>query len=122
MHNIEKVKRLLKDGARISCAITEVCGCKKIYIPFNDEDFNIPIEDLNLGTRSYNALKRCKFNTLNDVIHHFKENGWRNIKNFGVTSAKEVFDKIIEFSWNDMSDNEKSEFLIKMGAPKIKTI
>lgn len=114
MNKIEKITNLLKDGVKISQALKEVCGSQKISIPFNDEDFDVPLEVLDLSVRSYNALKRSKLNTLNEVINHFTKNGWNSIKTFGRTSATEMFEKIIEVAWNNMSNTQRAEFLMSL--------
>lgn len=111
MNNAEKIKDLLKNGTKISQALKEVCSSQKIYIPFNDGDFNILLEELGLSVRSYNALKRAKLNTLNDVIQNFDKSGWNSIKNLGKVSATEIFEKIIDVAWNSMDDAQKEEFL-----------
>ena len=114
MNNAEKITKLLKDGVNISYALKEVCGTQKISIPFSNECFDVPLEELNLSMRSYNALKRGKLNTLDEVINHFDQNGWNSIRNFGKTSATEIFEKIIDVAWDNMSDVQKSDFLTSL--------
>ncbi len=114
MNNVTKIKNLLRNGVKISYALKEVCGSKQISIPFNDEDFDVLLEELNLSMRSYNALKRAKLNTLGETIQHFAQNGWNSIKNFGKTSAMEVFEKIIDVAWDNMSDVQKMDFLMSI--------
>lgn len=110
-----EIIELLKNGTNIGRAIRKVCGSVPLSIPFNEEDFNVYLEDLDLSTRSRNALKREKFNTLYEVILHFNERGWNSIKNFGKTSATEVFEKIIDIAWNSMSSTQRANFLINIG-------
>ena len=114
MNKIDQIIKLLRSGVKASRALKEVCGSQKISIPFNDEDFDIPLEKLELSVRSYNALKRHRLNTLNDVIKQFDKDGWNNIKTFGKTSAAEVFDKIIGVAWDGMSQVQRAEFLISV--------
>lgn len=114
MNKIDQVIEMLRNGTKISRAIKEVYGNCKLYIPFNDKDFDIPIEELELSTRSNNALMRCRFKTLNDVIQYIDENGWNKIKNFGRTSAAEVFGRIIDVAWDGMNTTQKAEFLISI--------
>jgi DNA-directed RNA polymerase alpha subunit len=114
MNKIDQITKMLKDGIKISQALKEVCGSQKISIPFNDEDFDVPLEKLDLSVRSYNALKRSKLNTLNEVINHFAKNGWNSIKTFGRTSATEMFEKIIEVAWDNMTSSQKVDFLMSI--------
>lgn len=114
MNKIDQITKLLKDGVKISRALKEVCGSQKISIPFNDKDFDVYLEELDLSPRVYNALKRAKLNTLSDAIQQFAQNGWNSIKNFGRTSATEVFEKIIEVAWDNMDTVQKAEFLMSI--------
>lgn len=114
MNKIDQITKLLKDGVKISRALKEVCGSQKISIPFNDEDFDVPLEKLDLTMRSYNALKRHRLNTLNEVINCFATDGWKSIKNFGKTSATEIFESIIEVAWDNMDTVQKAEFLMSI--------
>ena len=114
MNNAEKITKLLRSGVKISHALKEVCGSQKISIPFNDRDFDVSLEELDLSVRSYNALKRYRLNTLNDVIKYFDERGWNSIKTFGKTSATEVFEKIIEVAWDKMTNDQKAGFLMSI--------
>ena len=114
MNKVDQITELLGRGVKISQALKEVCGSQKISIPFNDEYFNVYLEELELSLRSYNALKRHKLNTLNDVINHFDKKGWNSIKTFGRTSAAEVFNKIIDVAWDNMNTVQKAEFLISV--------
>lgn len=114
MNNAEKITALLDNGVSISHALKTVCGNKKVCIPFDEEIFEVPLEELNLSTRSYNALKRDKINTLNDAVHRIKNQGWRDVKNLGVVSATEIFETIIEVAWKNMSAAQKRNFLISI--------
>ena len=115
MNNIEKITELLDSGVSIGRALKEVCGDKTISIPFNEKIFDMPLEELSLSTRSYNALKREKINTLNDAVHSLENQGWRDIKNLGKVSATEIFEAIIDVAWRNMSDAQKRNFLISIG-------
>lgn len=49
----------------------------------------LPIEDLNLSVRAYNALKRAKINLIGDLLNQSLKD-LRGIKNFGQKSVQEV--------------------------------
>lgn len=115
MSNIEKITELLDSGASMGRALRRVCGNKKISIPYDEKIFDMPIEELGLSTRSYNALKREKINTLNDAVHSLENQGWRDIKNLGKVSATEIFETIIDVAWRNMSVVQKRNFLISIG-------
>ena len=61
----------------------------------------IPIEDLNLSSRAYNALKRSvsrDFNTVNDLLNTTEVEFYR-IHNFGKASFEEVKRKLEELGF-----------------------
>ena len=65
------------------------------------------IEELDFSTRTYNALKRAKINTLDDLISHTAEELSR-IRNLGRKSLKEIFLKLYErgYSFKDHTYND----------------
>jgi len=56
---------------------------------------NFPIEELELGVRSYNCLKREGINTVGDVVQK-SESELMDIRNFGAKSIDEVKAKLVE--------------------------
>lgn len=66
-------------------------------------DMDMPIEELDFSTRSYNCLKREKVDTLNQLMTYSEED-LAGIKNFGKRSINEVIDKL-----NEMGMSLKAE-------------
>jgi DNA-directed RNA polymerase subunit alpha len=58
-------------------------------------DMDMPIEELDFSTRSYNCLKREKVDTLSQLLTYSEED-LAGIKNFGKRSINEVIDKLAE--------------------------
>ncbi len=56
-------------------------------------DMDMPIEELELSTRSYNCLKREKIDTLSKLLSH-TESDLTSVKNFGKRSINEVKAKL----------------------------
>ena len=86
----------------------------------NDDLFmQAPIEELNLGVRSFNCLKRAGCNTIKDVYGCFGEDGCglRKIRNLGSRSEKEILEKLQElkevYKASDRSAASKQTTLIK---------
>ena len=61
-----------------------------IYI---ENDFNIPIRDMNLSMRSKNALEKVNVNTLYDLLF-IPVNEYCRIRNLGVKCQKEIVDTL----------------------------
>jgi DNA-directed RNA polymerase subunit alpha len=53
----------------------------------------IPIEELNLSARAYNALKRAQINFIGELVN-FSLKDLREIKNFGQKSVQEVLEAL----------------------------
>ncbi len=63
-----------------------------------EEDYNMPIEDLNLTQRSYNCLKREGIHTVGELTAR-SETDLMDIRNFGQKSITEVKEKLIELGF-----------------------
>jgi len=66
-------------------------------IPFGEAIslLSLPIEDLDLSTRSYNCLKRAGKNTVKDLAE-MSRNDFFQIKNFGRRSTEEIIQRLKE--------------------------
>ncbi len=72
---------------------------KNIELP---EEYNIlfqPIEDLNLRSRSFNALDRAGIKFIGELVLMGKEK-ISNIKNLGTKSLEEIFEKLEEIGFS----------------------
>jgi len=64
-----------------------------------EEDYNQPIEELNLTQRSYNCLKREGIHTVGELTAR-SEADLMDIRNFGQKSITEVKDKLAELGFS----------------------
>ena len=65
---------------------------------------NFPIEELELGVRSYNCLKRVGIETIGDLVTK-SENELAAIPNFGKKSIEEVKETLQQHGLNLRGDN-----------------
>ncbi|MDP8907705.1 MAG: hypothetical protein M3N47_01015 [Chloroflexota bacterium] len=65
---------------------------------------NFPIEELELGVRSYNCLKRVGIETIGDLVVK-SENELAAIPNFGKKSIEEVKETLATHGLNLRGDN-----------------
>jgi DNA-directed RNA polymerase subunit alpha len=65
---------------------------------------NFPIEELELGVRSYNCLKRVGIETIGDLVMK-TENELAAIPNFGKKSIEEVKETLAQHNLNLRGDN-----------------
>ena len=90
----------------------------------NDDLYmNTDINELNLGVRSFNCLKRAGCNTIGDVINCLEEDGQglRKIRNLGVRSETEIIERIEEFRkiCDDPTISKKKEVTLIKPAKKV---
>ncbi len=64
-----------------------------------EEDYNLPVEDLNLTQRSYNCLKREGIHTVGELTAR-SEADLMDIRNFGQKSITEVKEKLVELGFS----------------------
>ena len=64
-----------------------------------EEDYNLPVEDLNLTQRSYNCLKREGIHTVGELTAR-SEADLMDIRNFGQKSITEVKEKLAELGFS----------------------
>lgn len=62
-----------------------------------------PIEELELSVRAYNALRRAKMQTIEDILDRQEE--LYKIKQCGVKSVKEIKNKILAMQEEYISNN-----------------
>ena len=74
------------------------------------EQYNTPIEKLELSSRTLNCLKRSNINKVGQVLEIDKGELLR-IRNFGEKSLVELYDKLREFGFLPEDSDEEEEYL-----------
>ena len=104
---------LLSERKPISYALHKVYSKRSVIIPYNASVFNATIEELGLTNRTANALRRAHLVTIKDIVEFATSNGIMKIKTFGKSSGIELFEAILDYCWNHMSNEERTNFLIR---------
>ena len=113
--NIDIMDRIVDElakGKKLSEALSTVYIKRNVVIPYNDEMFDIQIPDLKLSNRAVGCLMRNKLTTINDVIKYGEKRPLTNIQNFGKLSGVEVLEAVLDLAWDQMSRQERVDFLI----------
>jgi DNA-directed RNA polymerase subunit alpha len=78
------------------------------------KEFMLPISELNLGARSFNALEKAKIQYLAELVL-MSEDDIKNIKNLGKKSFDEISVKLSELGYpiNDLLEESKAKALIE---------
>lgn len=114
MNNIEKTMQLMANGMTISKALTKVYKTRNVQIPFRRYELKIPIEKVGFNNRSMNCFRKEGLQTVLDVIDYLNANNWNKIRNFGVGSALETFEKLLDIAWSKLNTEERAEFLLRV--------
>lgn len=70
------------------------------------------IDDLDLDTRSCNALHRVGFETVQEVLNNLEK--IHNIRNCGSKSINRILYKICCYYYNTLSESEKKKYLMQI--------
>lgn len=70
----------------------------------------VSVEELNLGARASNGLKRAGLMTIDQVL----EVDISKARNLGVKSVKEIKNAILNYSYEHMTDKQRAEFWISV--------
>lgn len=102
----------MAEGTRLSKALETVYEKRRVCIPYKEENFNVPVLDLNMSNRTANALMRARLRTLGDIINFCKEHKITEAATLGKASGTEVFETILDYCWDCMDEKERVSFLI----------
>ena len=103
---------LMKHGTSISTALKRVYSKRNFAIPYNDEMLNVDVRKIGMTARTTNALMREHLYTINDIVKYCQDDKITTIKNLGRSSGVEIFEKILDYCWGHMNNDERTNFLI----------
>lgn len=73
---------------------------------------NTSIEALELGIRSYHALKRAGYNTIGELADAVSSGPvLKSIRNCGAKSEREIMEHMFLYQYNILSPDEQNEYL-----------
>ncbi len=83
----------------------------QVSVPMSKSLCEQTIEELDLSVRSYNGLKRCGLNTVNDVCNAImSESGLSKIRNIGRKSISEIKTAMLVKGYERLNQKLKIEF------------
>jgi DNA-directed RNA polymerase alpha subunit len=103
----------MADGKTLSAAMRDVYVKRNVAIPYHEEWLECRLADLKMSMRTTSALMRNKMETISDIVDYAKEHKVIDLKTFGRVSAIELFESILDYCWDNMSQAEKDRFLIR---------
>lgn len=102
----------MAEGMCLSKALEFVYNKRRVCIPYKEEYCEVLLIDAGMARRSTNALLRAKMRKFGDVIEFCNEKKITDIPGVGKDSGIEVFETILNYCWNHMSNDERTSFLI----------
>lgn len=100
------------EGDKLSKALKRVYSKRNVVIPYNEESFRVSLMELGASARATNALLRARLRTIGDVVEFCKDRKITEIINLGRNSGIEVFESILDYCWEHMSQEKRVLFLI----------
>lgn len=102
----------LKTGTNFSKALELVYDKRTVCIPYDESMFEIKVEAIKKSAGLTNLLLRNKIKTLNEAIDFCTEYGVLQLKGCGKKYGTELFENILDYRWDHMTEKERVEFLI----------
>ena len=112
MKNINKTMELMANGMTISKALAEVYKTRNVQIPFRKCDLYIPIENAGFCNRALHRFQENKLKTVAQVVRYVDKNGYKSFKQFGIGTAIDVSEKLLDLAWSKLNAKERAEFLL----------
>ena len=112
INTLDLIVSKMQHGKTLSKALHEVYTKRSVAIPYKEEWLDCKIISLKMSMRTTAALLRNKITTIGDVVKYTEEKKITTLQTFGRVSAIELFESILDYCWNHMSQAEKDRFLI----------
>ena len=102
----------MAEGETLSKALKLVYTKRNVAIPYNEEIYDVAVTALPMSHRTINTLMRGRIRTIGEVIEFCKLQKITEVANFGRSSGIELFEAILDYCWDHMSQKERVSFLI----------
>lgn len=100
------------EGETLSQALKTVYHKRHVFIPYNDEWFDVSVMSLGMSPRATNALMRARLTKVSEVVDYCQKNKITEIINLGEKCGIEIFEAILDHCWGLMTNDERTTFLI----------
>lgn len=100
------------EGKTLADALSDVYTKRRVAIPYNDDMLAVSVRDLHMSSRTTNALMRAHLVTLGEAVKFCNQQKITDVKAMGTTGGTELFESILNYLWEEMTEDEKMSFLI----------
>lgn len=112
INTMDLIVSKMEYGKTLSAAMQDVYTKRNVAIPYREEWLKCELTSLKMSMRTTQALLRNKMQTIGDIVNYTKERKITSLKTFGKISAIELFSSILDYCWDNMSQEERDAFLI----------
>ena len=109
--NTTQVQMMIEDIGLMPAIQKSFGKDAKIKLFFSDSILVTKIEKLNLSVRSYNCLKRAGIDNVDLLINAVNEKKLPQIRNLGEKSIAEIYVRLYEFGYENLSEEGKENFV-----------
>lgn len=102
----------LANGKTISQALECVYSKRNVVIPHYEEVLDVEIKDLKMSPRTTNALLRNRLAKVGDIVKFTESHKLTDAKTFGMHSGIELLETILDWCWDHMDNDRRTNFLI----------
>jgi DNA-directed RNA polymerase alpha subunit len=100
------------EGKTLADALSDVYTKRRVAIPYNDDMLAISVRNLHMSSRTTNALMRAHLVTLGEVVRLCNQQKITDVKAMGTSGGTELFESVLNYLWEEMTEDEKMSFLI----------
>jgi DNA-directed RNA polymerase alpha subunit len=112
IYAMDAIVNKLEDGMKFSNALNYVYNKRNVCIPYCKRNMDTPITNIGLSRRSLNSLMRAKLLTIGHVVDFCGNRKITDVATIGRGSGIEIFEAVLDCCWDNMTEKEKTAFLI----------
>lgn len=98
----------------LNATLITVANNGVVRFPFIEKESirNVPVDNLNLDTRSSNALQRHQIKTIGELLDNIEK--LNNIRGLGSKSKSNILYNLCAFQYNQLNAEKKIEYLYRI--------
>lgn len=85
-----------------------------VSVPMSSRTCAAPIDELRLGTRADNALRRERVTTLGQLADLATGDQLKLIRNMGIKSISEIKTKLLTYTYDQLDEREQRAFFLRL--------
>ena len=83
----------------------------RVRLELNKVTCKMPIEEMTLSVRAYNALKRTGIDSVGVLADWLNENRLASVRNLGAKSLREIQTKVLVLGYESFDEKDRRDFV-----------